>query len=74
MKWILIFVGLAWNAESQYLTVHSEPMGQYDTMESCFQGRDHMLVQMGSQDGFPLVDTQLVCIRTQNPSAGSKRN
>jgi len=65
---------LVWHAESQYLTVHSEPMGQYDTMESCFQGRDHMLLQMGSQDGFPLEGTQLVCVRTQNPSAQGERN
>jgi len=58
MQWILVYVSL---------TFHGHPiaqeLGRYDSMANCFVERELALVDMGSEDGYPLEGTQLVCIK-----------
>ena len=68
MKWFLIYVGLTLGDED----VQAFKLAETDSMANCFVERELALVSMGSEDGYPLEGTQLVCI--QNPSAGGKRN
>jgi hypothetical protein len=57
MQWILVYVSL---------TFHGHPiaqeLGRYDSMANCFVERELALVSMGSENGYPLEGTQLVCL------------
>ena len=68
MKWFLVYVGLTLNGEG----VQAFKLAETNSMANCFVERELALVSMGSEDGYPLEGSQLVCI--QNPSAGGKRN
>jgi hypothetical protein len=66
MKWVLVFVNIMYNAEVEYKEPVIEAWYEFDTMEDCFVARDDLLVAMGSYNGIPPVNTQLVCIRTED--------
>ena len=68
MKWFLVYVGLTLNGEG----VQAFKLAETNSMANCFVERELALVSMGSEDGYPLEGSQLVCI--QNPNAGGKRN
>ena len=58
MKWFLVYVGLTLGGED----VVAFKLAETDSMENCFRERELALASMGSQDGYPLEGTQLVCI------------
>ena len=58
MKWFLVYVGLTLNGEG----VQAFKLAETDSMENCFVERELALVSMGSEDGYPLEGTQLVCL------------
>ena len=61
MKWFLVYVGLTLNGEG----VQAFKLAETDSMENCFVERELALVSMGSEDGYPLEGTQLVCLSTK---------
>jgi hypothetical protein len=58
MKWFLIYVGLTLDGEG----VQAFKLAETDSMANCFVERELALVDMGSEDGYPPVGTQLVCL------------
>ena len=58
MKWFLVYVGLTLGGEG----VQAFKLAETNSMENCFRERELALQSMGSQDGYPLEGTQLVCI------------
>ena len=58
MKWFLVYVGLTLGGED----VQAFKLTEADSMENCFVERELALVNMGSQDGYPLEGSQLVCL------------
>ena len=61
MKWFLIYVGLSLNGD-----VESFILNESQSMNDCFAQRELALVNMGSEDGYPLEGTQLVCLRLED--------
>jgi len=62
MKWFLVYVGLTLNGEG----VQAFKLAETNSMENCFAERELALVSMGSEDGYPLEGTQLVCLRLED--------
>ena len=58
MKWFLVYVGLTLNGEG----VQAFKLAETNSMENCFVERELALVSMGSENGYPLEGTQLVCL------------
>lgn len=68
MNWVLVFVSIVYNAEVEYKEPMIEGYWSYKTMVECFHARDEFLLDMGIYNGIPPVNTQLVCIRTDETS------
>ena len=66
MNWVLVFVNLIYNTELEYKEPVIEAWYEFETMEECFIARDDLLTAMASYNGIPPVNTQLVCIRSDN--------
>ena len=64
MKWFLVYVGLTLGGES----VQAFKLAETDSMDDCFAERELALASMGSENGYPLEGTQLVCIRLKEQS------
>jgi len=62
MKWFLVYVGLTLGGEG----VQAFKLAETDSMENCFVERELALVSMGSEDGYPLEGTQLVCLYSKD--------
>jgi hypothetical protein len=58
MTWILILITIL----PFKTTVHDR--GNYSSMERCFMARETTLVDMGQLDGYPPINQNLICIRT----------
>lgn len=58
MKWFLIYVGLTLGGED----VQAFKLTETDSMANCFVERELALANMGSEDGYPLEGSQLVCL------------
>jgi hypothetical protein len=54
-----------YNAELGYKEPVIEGYWTYNTMIECFTARETLLLDMEIYDGIPPVNTQLVCIRTE---------
>ena len=61
MKWFLVYVGLTLGGEG----VEAFKLAETNSMENCFVERELALVSMGSQDGYPLEGSQLVCLSSK---------
>ena len=61
MKWFLVYVGLTLGGEG----VQAFKLAETNSMENCFRERELALASMGSENGYPLEGTQLVCIRSK---------
>ena len=61
MKWFLVYVGLTLGGEG----VEAFKLAETNSMENCFVERELALVNMGSQDGYPLEGSQLVCLSSK---------
>ena len=61
MKWFLVYVGLTLGGED----VQAFTLAETDSMANCFAERELALASMGSEDGYPLEGTQLVCLSTK---------
>jgi len=68
MTWALIFVAITFSTPDQPAVAHAEPLGQYETMIGCFEARAQALHNLGSTDGYPPKNTQLVCINLVEPN------
>ena len=62
MKWFLVYVGLTLGSED----VQAFKLAETNSMENCFVERELALVSMGSEDGYPLEGTQLVCLYSKD--------
>jgi len=62
IAWLLIAITII-NSDG-YVQNLSPIVSEHDTMEECFDARDDYLYNLGSTDGFPPVNTQAVCVRT----------
>ena len=64
--WVLVYVKLLL-PEVGFYDVDAQIYGQYENFEKCSMGREMLLLDMGYIDGYPAPDTQVVCIRTEQP-------
>lgn len=63
MQWVLVFINVIYNANAGYNEPMIESWYEYDTMEECFVGREMLLLDLGSIDGYPPINTQAVCVK-----------
>jgi hypothetical protein len=68
--WVLVFVKLLF-PEPGFYDVDAQLYGQYEQIDDCFKARELLIIDMGSVDGYPPVDTQVVCIRTNEKWSNS---
>lgn len=61
MKWVLIFLLIPTDG-----MVDTTEIGVYNTMRECFFAREESLIRMDVIDGIPPINTQLICVRTEN--------
>ena len=64
MKWFLVYVGLTLGGED----VVSFKLAETNSMDDCFAERELALQSMGSENGYPLEGTQLVCLYSKEQS------
>lgn len=55
--WTLVVITLMGDA------VNAKIYNEYSNISKCLMARELLVVDMGGVDGFPLPDTQAVCIR-----------
>ena len=60
--WVVIYIQLLFPSPGIYYT-DTQILGQYKTMEKCFHARELYILDTGRIDGYPKVNTQVVCIR-----------
>jgi len=61
VKWVLLFIQI-----TSPIDFDAEEMGRFDSMYSCFEARDDVLVALKAYDfDRPPINTQLVCVRTE---------
>jgi len=62
--WTLVFINLIFNAEAGYKEPFVEAWYEFDSMEQCFNAREQLLTDLGTDSEFYPVNTQAVCIRS----------
>jgi hypothetical protein len=62
MTWTLVLVNLIF--VSGFSIADAELIREYDTFQECFAAREELILDMGSLNGYPLENTQVVCIKT----------
>ena len=63
--WGLVYIKLLF-PEPGFYEVDAQMYGQYESMEECFENRDMLLLDMGYINGFPPIESQIVCIQTKS--------
>jgi hypothetical protein len=63
--WTLIVIQLFYPSEGFY-DVDAQMYGSYDNMIDCFVDREYVIEAMGGVNGFPPINVQAVCIRTDD--------
>jgi hypothetical protein len=63
--WVLVYVKLLF-PEVGFYEVDAQIYGQYGSMDKCFESRDMLLLDMGYINGYPPIESQIVCIQTEN--------
>jgi len=62
--WTLVFINMILNANSGYKEPVVEAWYEYESMRECFLARDQLLIELGSFSGYFPINTQAVCIET----------
>jgi hypothetical protein len=63
--WVLVYIKLLF-PEPGFYEVDAQIYGQYESMEECFESREMLLLDMGYINGFPPIESQIVCIQTKS--------
>ena len=58
LKWVLVYILV------ESLNPNVTKIGVYDSMATCFEARESVLVDLEAYEGIPPVNTQLVCVKT----------
>lgn len=58
MTWLLVFILVQDGVPT------ATRLGEYQSMRNCFFARDSVLVDLEAYEGIPPVNTQVVCVRT----------
>jgi hypothetical protein len=62
MTWTLVLINIIF--VSGFSIADADLIREYDTFQECFAARERLILDMGSLDGYPLENTQAVCIKT----------
>ena len=62
--WVLVYIQLFF-APVGFYEVDTQILGEYETLIECFTDREYFIIEStGKYDGYPMPNTQAVCIRT----------
>lgn len=63
--WALIYIQLVFPTPGTF-DVDAQMYSTYKTVNRCFEAREELLLEKGRVDGYPKVNTQVVCVRLDN--------
>lgn len=62
--WTLVLISLMANTHNSDLEPVIEGWYKFNTIEECFISREKIIYDLGSRNGFPPINKQMVCIRS----------